>query len=511
MNIIFFITDQQRADHLGCAGNPVLKTPNIDKLASEGVRFSNAYVANPTCMPNRCSIMTGQYPNTCIRTFGVNLPEDVPTFSGTLRDQGYATKAIGKMHLNFWAGKNDESHRSAEYVPAWMNPETHDQMVKDFPLPYYGFDEMDLVVGHGDVCNGHYQDWVAERAPELLPVMKELRPKILNDMYRKSPIPEEFYPTSYLTDRSIDFLENYAKGNKEKPFLLKVSYPDPHHPCTPPGKYADMYKAEDMELPASFDDLDSIRNHPFIGTRTDQPRFRNMLFHTSNEEEVKNFISHTYGMLTMIDDSVGRILSTLKNLGLEDDTMIVYTSDHGDMMGDHGMILKGWLPYKGILNVPLIFKVPGVTKTGSVSDSLVSAVDLAPTILNLCGIAPEAQPPDMQGYDVTPILKDPNMKLRDNCLIEVDELDTGRVDRWQNPPLQILPVGRLKYLITDRYSLTVYDGFPGYGDLFDLQEDPHQLNNLWDTNPDLRHELVEKLLFEVIKQQSIYPKKQAMT
>jgi len=510
MNVIFFITDQQRADHLGCAGNKVLQTPNIDKLAGEGIRFSNAYVGNPTCMPNRCSIMTGQYPNTCIRTFGVNLPEDAPTFSGTLRDQGYVTKAVGKMHLNFWAGQYDKSHRSAEYIPAWMNPETHDQMVKDFPLPYYGFDEMDLVVGHGDSCNGHYQDWVAERAPELLPVLRELGPKIIADMYRKSPIPEEFYPTSYLTDRAVDFLESFARGNKEKPFLLKVSYPDPHHPCTPPGKYANMYKAEDMQLPASFDDLSSIRNHPYIGTRTNQPGFENMLFHTSNEEEAKNFISHTYGMLTMIDDSVGKILATLKDLGLEDDTMIVYTSDHGDMMGDHGMILKGWLPYKGILNVPLIFKVPGVTKAGNVSDSLVSAVDLAPTILNICGIDPELQPPDMQGHILTPMLKDPNQKLRDNCLIEVDEIDTGRVDRWQNPSLASLPVGRLKYLITDRYSLTVYDGFPGYGDLFDLQEDPHQLNNLWDTNPDLRHALVEKLLFEVIKQQSIYPKKQAM-
>lgn len=110
MNVFFFITDQQRADHLGCAGNKVLKTPNIDKLAGEGVRFSRAYVANPTCMPNRCSIMTGQYPTTCIRIFGVNLPENAPTFSGTLRAQGYATKAVGKMHLNFWAGRTDKSH-----------------------------------------------------------------------------------------------------------------------------------------------------------------------------------------------------------------------------------------------------------------------------------------------------------------------------------------------------------------------------------------------------------------
>ena len=512
MNVIFFITDQQRADHLGCAGNSVLKTPHIDKLAGEGVRFTNAYVANPTCMPNRASIMTGQYPNTCSRSFGVNLPEDIPTFSGTLREEGYTTKAVGKMHLQYWMGKIDKSSKSAENIGSWLSEKYHSQMVENFPKPFYGFDEVDLVVGHGDSCNGHYQDWVAEKAPELLPVIKELGPRILTEMYRKSPIPEEFYPTSYITDRSVDFLERYGQGDYgEKPFLLKVSYPDPHHPCTPPGKYADMYKAEDMELPESFNDGENLRKHPFIGPRLKLPGSGNMLFHDTNEEEACNFISHTYGMMTMIDDSVGQILSTVEKLGLEDDTMIVYTSDHGDMMGDHGMILKGWLPYKGILNVPLIFKVPGVTKPGSVSDSLVSAVDLAPTILSQCRIDEEAQPPDMQGLDFTPVLKDPGLSLRDSCLIEIDETDRG-LNKVM--PQAALTAGgpdlRLKYLITDRYSLTVYNGLPGYGDLFDLQEDPHQLTNLWDSNPDLRHELVEKLLFEVINHQSIYPKKDAM-
>ncbi|MBL7176501.1 MAG: sulfatase-like hydrolase/transferase [Desulfobacteraceae bacterium] len=509
MNVIFFITDQQRADHLGCAGNPVLKTPAIDKLAGEGVRFSNAYVANPTCMPNRASIMTGQFPNTCSRSFGVNLPEELPTFPGTLREQGYATKAIGKMHLQYWAGVVDKSVQSAEFMPGWMNPQTHDRMVKDFPTPFYGFDEVDLVVGHGDSCNGHYVDWVKERAPELAPLLLELAPKILTDLYRKSPIPEEYYSTSYLTDRSVDFLERYAKGDYgERPFLLKVSYPDPHHPCTPPGKYADMYKPEDMELPPSFGDAQSVRDHPYIGPRSNDPNLGRMLFRISNEEEVRNFISHTYGMVTMIDDSVGRILSTLEKLGLDDDTLIVYTSDHGDMMGDHGMLLKGWIPYKGILHVPLIFKAPGVTKAGSVSDSLISAVDLAPTILNLCNIDEEAQPPDMQGLDYTEILKNPGQRLRDCCLIEVDETDSGLLKAI---PGSGKAAGRLKYLITDRYSLTVFDGHSGYGDLFDLQEDPHELNNLWDSNPELRHEMVEKLLFEVIRQQSIYPKKHAMT
>jgi arylsulfatase A-like enzyme len=512
MNVIFIITDQQRGDHLGCAGNPILKTPHIDQLAREGMRFRKAYVANPTCMPNRASIMTGLYPNMCVRSFGVNLPGDIPTFSGVLREQGYVTKAIGKMHLHFWSNKVDRSNRSAEYVNGWFNEKTHNQMVENFPKPFYGFDEVDLVVGHGDCCNGHYEDWVAERAPEYIPTIKELGGKILSDIYRKSPIPEELYPTSYLTERAVDFLERYGKGNYGgKPFLLKVSYPDPHHPCTPPGKYAEMYKPEDMELPSSFDDLQAVKKHKFIGPRCDHPFLGKMMLRTSNEEETRNFISHTYGMITMIDDSVGQILGTLDKLGLTDDTMIVYTSDHGDMMGDHGMILKGPLPFNGILNVPLIWKVPGVTKPGTVSDALVSAVDLAPTILNLCHIDPKAQSPDMQGVDITPVLKDPDAKVRESCFIEIDEADNGLAKAM---PIVTEAFGnmemRIKYLVTGRYSLTIYNGLKGYGDLFDRQNDPDELNNLWFSNPDLRHELVEKLMHEMINNQSLYPKKQAM-
>jgi uncharacterized sulfatase len=154
----------------------------------------------------------------------------------------------------------------------------------------------------------------------------------------------------------------------------------------------------------------------------------------------------------------------------------------------------------------MIIKVPGVTD-GRVSESLISSVDLAPTILNLCKVAKDEQSGDMQGLDISPILADPKRELRDCCLIEVDEYDrdvANRSDKFQPA------AGRLKYLMTGRYSLVVYDGFPGYGDLFDLQEDPDELNNLWEKQPELRAELVEKLLFEVIKQQTFYPKKQAV-
>ncbi|MCP4631773.1 MAG: sulfatase-like hydrolase/transferase, partial [candidate division Zixibacteria bacterium] len=467
-----------------------------------------AYVANPTCMPNRCSIMTGQYPNMCVRTFGVNLPEDIPTFPDVLRQSGYNTKAIGKMHLQYWNQRFIKSF-SHEYIPAWASEKYHESMVKNFPKPFYGFDEVDLVVGHGDVCFGHYTDWVEERFPECIPIIKKEARNILQDPYRDAKIPEEAYSTTYITEKSIEFLEKQGE-NKDEPFLLYVSYPDPHHPCTPPGKYGEMYKPEDMPLPENFNDIENLKKHDYIGQRLDHPIMKTMMMRSATKEDAQNFTANTYGMISMIDDSVGQILAALEKLGMADNTMIVYTSDHGDMMGEHGLILKGLLPYNGILQVPLIWKVPGMENNG-ISDSLVSAVDLAPTILNLLDINKEDQPEAMQGVDITPVLKDPTTKVRDCCLIEIDEADSGSA--YTNHPV-FKDAGnmelRLKYLITDRYSLTIYNGLLGYGDLFDRQEDPHELNNLWFSKPELRHELVEKLLHEVINAQSLYPVKQAM-
>ncbi len=509
MNVLFFITDQQRADNLGCAGNPILKTPNLDRLASEGVRFSSAYVANPTCMPNRCSIMTGQYPNMCVRAFSVNLNslENSPTFSETLRKEGYVTKAIGKMHLNYW-GRSYDNSKSVEQVTRWISKKSRKELVENFPKPFCGFDEVDLLVGHGDLCVGHYTDWLEERAPQYAKLIFQKMHTIVDHTYRESMIPEEFYPTSYCTDRAIDFLEKHSKGDHgDKPFLLKVSYPDPHHPCTPPGRWGEMYKPEQIELPKSFEDKENIKKHKFIGPRADLPRWGKMLFHTASEEEARNFIAKTYGMISMIDDSVGQILAALEKLGLADNTMIVYTSDHGDMMGDHGMILKGFMGFNGIFNVPLIWKVPGVTKSGGISDSLVSAVDLAPTILNLSNIDKGVIPPDIQGIDITPVLKDPCVKVRDSCLIEVDEADISNKRRTKEK----LPFGnlemRVKSLVTERYTLTIYNKLHGYGDLFDRENDPEELNNLWYSNPELRLELLDKLVHEIINAQSLYPKK----
>jgi arylsulfatase A-like enzyme len=212
----------------------------------------------------------------------------------------------------------------------------------------------------------------------------------------------------------------------------------------------------------------------------------------TTEEQAREFISKTYGAITMIDNGVGKILASLENLGMADNTIVIFTSDHGDLMGDHGMILKGPSPFRGVLNVPLIWRIPGMIKPGSVSDSLISSIDFAPTLMKLLGIKSRNQPPDMQGIDMTPVLKDPSIKARDHCLIEEDE--------------EIFNVKlRLRHLITEDHKITIYQHLRDYGDIFDRKNDPDEINNLWYKDKELRSKLIKKLLYEILGAQSRYP------
>lgn len=519
MNVLFIITDQQRADHLGCSGNPILKTPNIDKFANDAVRFTNAYVANPMCMPNRATLLTGLYPNMHgVRSNGINLSQNVPTITQTLKRKGYHTINVGKMHFNWHFPPFRRKSSSAEQASKWDDPNTIDQMKNIFNSPYYGFKEVEITIGHGDICGGHYLDWLAEKIPDHVSSMEGLLEKsafkngklsfneVLKLRRKRKPftfiyeteMPEELYPTTYVTERTIAFLERYTQGEYEnKPFFIQCSFPDPHHPVGPPGKYHEMYKPEDISLPLSYTDIKNLYHHKFLGQYLKNPPFRGTLIRESTEEEVRKFTALTYGALSMIDYGVGKILTSLEKLGLADNTMVIYTSDHGDLMGDHGMCLKGPNPFNGVLQVPLIWKVPGLTKS-AISDSLVSSIDIPKTILNLLGIGQRRQPPDMQGYDITPILNNPNMKIRNCCLIEEDE----EVD-----PYKI----RLRHLVKADYKITLYEGLRDYGDIFDRKNDPNELHNLWYEDKDLRNDLVNELFHENLKAQSRYPHRQSLT
>ena len=320
-------------------------------------------------------------------------------------------------------------------------------------------------------------------------------------LYSDELIPEEHYTSAYVAERSIAFFERYARGDYgDKPFFLHCSFPDPHHPVTPPERFKNMYDPEEIEPPLSFRDVKNLYEHPFLGPHLKQPVFRGAMIRESTEEEVKKFTALTYGTITCIDHYIGQILASLDKLGLSKNTMIIYTSDHGDLMGDHGMLLKGPSPFNGVLQVPLIWKVPELTKQG-VSDSLVSSIDIPKTILNLLKIKERHQPPNMQGYDMIPILKNPGNEIRDCCLISEDE------EIGPKGPLR----ARVRHLITKEFKLTVYGGIKDYGDLFDRKNDPNEMNNLWHDKKykRVKMEMLDMLLHELLNAQTNYPKRKA--
>lgn len=498
-NVLLIMTDAHRADYMSCAGHPLLKTPNLDRLASEGVRFTNHFCTNPMCLPNRASMVTGVYPNVHgVRSNGINLPEDTLTLIKTLRKRGWLTAAIGKIHHQFWIAPFKHNVKSSEDIVSWSKKKLGNNPVREnFPKIYYGYEHVEVVIGNGSVCSGHYKDWLEERSPEI---GERVRTQCMNydNLFNLfcDPIPEELYSTTYVKERTLQFLVDHAGGNHgSMPFYLHCSFPDPHYPVYPAERLQDLYPPDKVELPKNFKDIERLKEHEYLGPLLKNPVFKTALIRQTNEEEARKFIALTLASIAMVDEAIGVILASLEKLGLADDTIVVYMSDHGDFMGDHGLLFKGPCPFEGVLNVPMIWRVPGLP-SGGVSDSLVSSLDYPKTILNLLNIRERHHPPNMLGFDITPILKDPNEKIRDSCFIEHDE-EIG--------PLK----SRIRHLITEDYKLTVYEGKPGFGDIYDRKNDPDELHNLWDdeSKQDLRCELVDKLLHENLKAMSRYPER----
>jgi arylsulfatase A-like enzyme len=215
-----------------------------------------------------------------------------------------------------------------------------------------------------------------------------------------------------------------------------------------------------------------------------------------DEETAKIFTALTYGTIKMIDDNVGRILTTLEKTGLSENTMIIFTSDHGDYCGDHGLVLKGPAHFRSVINMPLIWRIPGKTKS-RITNSLVSTVDLPKTILNLLNIKKKLIPENLQGFDISNIIEDTSNKNRQHLVIEHDE------------EIAKDKVFRLRTLITEKHRLTLYDGYDDFGDIFNYVTDPAEINNLWDTDKELKNRLVEKLLRGIISLRPRTPKRNA--
>lgn len=512
-NFLFIITDQHRADHLGCGGNSIVRTANIDRLAAKGARWDRFYVANPICMPNRASIMTGRMCSAHgVRHNGIPLSKDHTTFVELLRDAGYRTGLIGKSHLQCFTGlPATNRYEPAEGLAA---PSRHlrdaiknNRHTPDYDLEvaqqwnrplaertggdFYGFEHVEVVADHGDRACGDYLLWARQQRPDFDdlagPENALSGNRIKAPQAWRTAVPEELYSTSWIADRSEAWLSGCAAS--EEPFFLQMSFPDPHHPFTPPGRYWDMYDPADIPLPASFGlgNLPPIRAmREALETGSDSRDSQDPFAVT--EDEARSIIALTYGMITMIDEAIGRVLRRLDVLGLAEDTVVIFSSDHGDYMGDHGLMLKLLLHYQGIIRVPFIWHDPWSPGQGQVDGGLASSIDIAPTILARAGIQPYN---GIQGRNLL------SSASPEAIIIEEDSqrLMTG-FDRPQ----------RVRTIVTDRYRMSLREG-EDWNELYDLSADPDEVTNLYDqpVGQTVRRELSEVMLKRMIALQDRSP------
>ncbi len=512
-NFLFIITDQHRADHLGCGGNRVVKTPHIDGIAAKGTMWDRFYVANPICMPNRASIMTGRMCSVHgARHNGIPLSKDQTTFVELLKDAGYRTGLIGKSHLQSFTGlpatnkfevQNNktapseglrDAHKNnrhgpeydLEVVPKWNRP-LADRLDGDF----YGFEHVEVAADHADSASGDYLLWARKQRADfddLVGPENAIHDNRINAPQAwRTAVPEELYSTSWIADRSQAWLTERATD--DAPFFLQMSFPDPHHPFTPPGKYWDMYDPSNIDLPDSFGKgaLPPIRAMRAAMENGTDPRDNQSPFAVS-EDEARAIIALTYGMISMIDDAIGRVLKHLEDTGLADDTIVIFTSDHGDYMGDHGLMLKLLLHYQGIIRVPFIWHDPQAPGDGKTDHTLGSSIDIAPTILARAGIQPFN---GIQGRDLL------SAPAPEAIIVEEDSqrLMTG-FDRPQ----------RVRTVVTDRYRLSLREG-EDWNELYDLSSDPSEICNLYDmpAAQGLRNSVQEMMLRRMIALQDRSP------
>ena len=474
-NVLFISTDQQHYSALGVV-NSRIKTPNLDRLAAEGTRFDRAYCPNPTCSPTRASLITGLYPSQhgCW-AIGVKLPEDVPTVGEQFQANGYRSILIGKAH--FQPLKSVPGSESIEVQPLMRDLD----FWRNFHGPWYGFDHVETARMHANESHAgqHYAIWMEEKGLTNWRDYFQEWPPNPDDKYAGPyythgaltwDLPEEYHHSHWIGERTIANIEECVA--EDKPFFLWASFFDPHPPYVAPEPWASLYDPADMEpgrfTPGEFDDMPP----QFGRTRAENPDWSDYQepggnglhgfhSHLHTDDEMRRSMASYYGMMSLIDQEIGRILDYLDQAGLAENTLVVFTTDHGHFLGQHGLIAKGAFHYEDLLRVPMIVRWPGQVPAGQVSDALQSLVDYPPTWLAACGID---APGIMQGVNQLPVWTGQAESAREHVLVE-NRHNPTTVD--------------LRTLVTDRYKITVYRDAP-YGELFDLATDPGELTNHWD-------------------------------
>lgn len=497
-NILFIITDQQRADHVGFMGNNVVRTPNLDALAGRGTVFENAWVSNPVCMPNRSTIMTGRMPSAHGVVFNDrSLEWGARTHVRQFREQGWRTALIGKSHLQHGMSRNSvfpvDKAATVDhgYGDGWdhlENSERFEGGLPDWPDDFYGFGHVELSIDHGSSITGHHLHWALDRGGRyedlVVPISADAPARRRSDRWwqvYEPPYDPDLHSTNFVTERTIAFIEDAAA--QHEPWYAWASFPDPHHPMTPPGEWFDRHAPADIELPGTIGDAmhhgpDYLRR--FQRRAPAEQRSWVAPCGATDHELLRECIAATYGTIEFIDDGVGRLISAVDRLGQLDNTIVVFTSDHGDMMGEHGLMLKGFMPYRGTMQVPMVIADP--RRASGRTSSLSSSIDLGSTLMDLCDVPAHD---GVQGHSLVPLLDDPSSAVRDHVLVE-DDLPgrTAEVLRIPHRIRSIICDDGLKYT---RFS-------NGDSLLFDLVADSHEVDELSHRDPTRTAQANERLV-----------------
>jgi arylsulfatase A-like enzyme len=459
--------------------------------------FHRAYTVNPTCTPTRASWITGLYPSQHgAYSLGTKLMEDVPTVGDYFREGGFRTGLVGKAH--FQPLKSTEEYPSLEAYP-----KLHDlDFWREFDEPFYGFERAELARNHTDEghVGQHYALWMIEKGYDNWRDYFRPNGKMFadGDPLADSPhearqpgqaweIPEEIHYNAWIAERTNALMQEFADAGDN--FFLWASFFDPHPQYMVPEPYASMYDPAEVTVPemteGEFDDKPPY----FALSQQQRPDFSAFQepegngihgagCHVRSREVKAKHIATMYGMMTMLDTYVGKIIDQLDELGLAESTLVCFTSDHGDFWGQHGLTQKAIHHYEDLLRVPLLVSMPGTVPAGVISDSLQSTVDVAQSFLSVAGLP---VPRTMAGVDEKPVWFGEVPTIRDHVIVEN-----------QHQPTTM----NMRTYIDDRYKMTVHYNRE-YGEIYDLKEDPGELRNLWNLPEyaSLKTELLLKFLY----------------
>jgi len=371
-------------------------------------------------------------------------------------------------------------------------------------LPYYGFQDVVLCNNHADECFGDYLRWLQQNHPQVADRIGrehgERDPAFVAPQAWKTRLNENQYPTHYIAAQTCDWIRQHTQSRADQPFAMVCSFPDPHHPWTPPGKYWDMYRPQDMPLPATATDAHGRQRHgQWLAEERSSGRanLEGPRIFGVTPREIQEILALTFGMITNIDDRIGMVLRALKDCGADDNTVVIFTSDHGDLMGDHGVMLKGPLHYQGLIRVPFIWRDAPNTgdMTARVRSDLVSSIDLAATILRRADIA---APNGVQGKALVGAQGQARVSGRSAVLVEENQ---------QRAYLGFDTPVRVRTIVTQTHRMSVFQE-GDWGELYDLQADPHEVRNLWDETQAaaLRSALLEQMLRLLIEHSETSPR-----